>query len=82
MDFETSVGFGVTSGFDTDCNVATTGSMVGAALGASGLDPAWVEPLGAQVRTCVPGYDHLEIAELAKRTLALAKRGIESNAPH
>lgn len=82
MDFAASVGFGVTSGFDTDCNAATIGSIVGAALGASGLDPAWVEPLGAQVRTCVPGYDHLEIAELAKRTLALAKRGIESNAPH
>lgn len=79
MDFAASVGFGVTSGFDTDCNAATIGSIVGAALGSSGLDPAWINPLGARVRTCVPGYDYMEISELSKRTLALASPGIELN---
>ncbi len=71
MDFTASIGFGVTSGFDTDCNAATIGSILGAALGSAGLPEGWLLPMGASIRTCVPGYDGMAITELADRTLAL-----------
>lgn len=73
MDYTASIAFGVTSGFDTDCNAATIGSIIGANRGAHQLPPEWAKPLGGRVRTCVPGYDRMEIDTLARMTLDLVE---------
>jgi hypothetical protein len=60
-DFARSVCLAVSAGFDTDCNGATVGAVLGAALGASGIPREWSEPLGGKIRTGVIGYETVEI---------------------
>ncbi len=71
MDFVPAMAFGTTSGFDTDCNSATIGSIIGAAKGTVALPQSWVAPLQDRVNTCVAGYGQMQITELARRTMAL-----------
>lgn len=71
MDFVSTIGFAVESGFDTDCNAATLGSILGAALGSQALPEDWIRPLNNKIRSCVSGYDGLAITELAERTRKL-----------
>lgn len=71
-NFESSVCMAVEAGFDTDCNAATVGSVLGAMLGGRALDStfgarATIHPLGTGVRS-VP-----EVAEdeFVRRTMNL-----------
>ncbi len=68
-DFERSITIAVMGGWDTDCNGATVGSIIGAMLGASRLPAKWIAPLGDRVRSDVAGYDRARISELARRTM-------------
>ncbi|MFB3737874.1 MAG: ADP-ribosylglycohydrolase family protein [Candidatus Velamenicoccus archaeovorus] len=68
-----TIGLAVEGGWDTDCNGATAGSVVGAMRGAAALPARWVEPLGDLVRTAILGYDGSRITDLAERTLRLAR---------
>lgn len=74
MDYVTSMAFGTLSGFDTDCNSATIGSIIGAARGHEIIPAAWAEPLSNTLRTSVAGYGHISITEAAARTLALVRK--------
>ena len=74
MEFVPAIALGVTSGFDTDCNAATIGSIIGAAKGAKALPEAWIAPLRDKVRTCVAGSGEMSITPLAKRTQMQATR--------
>ena len=72
LDFEKSIGIAVMSGFDTDCNGATVGSIAGIALGANALPQKWVLPLNNRVETCITGYDdQVKLDEVAQRILAV-----------
>lgn len=44
-DFEKAITIAVMGGWDTDCNGATAGSIVGAMLGARRLPERWIQPL-------------------------------------
>ena len=68
-DYEKVVCISVMQGMDTDCNGATAGSIVGAALGAKALPAKWIEPLGGKLATTVIGFPLPEIEELARRTM-------------
>ena len=70
-DFEKTIGIAVTAAFDTDCNAATTGSVMGMILGANRLPQKWVSPLNGKVITGIHGYDLSEISGLAKKTIDL-----------
>jgi ADP-ribosylglycohydrolase len=72
MDFGKSIAIGTTSGFDTDCNSATIGSIVGVALGAEKLPEKWTAPLNDTLKSGADGFGMVKISELAKRTAALA----------
>ena len=50
-DYGKSICFAVQNGFDTDCNGATVGSIVGAMRGASGIPEEWTAPLKDKVHT-------------------------------
>ncbi len=68
-DFTRSVGLAVGAGYDTDCNGATVGSLVGIMHGMSGIDPAWQEPLCGQIRTQILGHERVALTDLADLTL-------------
>ncbi|MBA7600235.1 hypothetical protein ES703_07284 [subsurface metagenome] len=73
-DLGKSVSISVMAGFDTDCNGATAGSVVGAMLGAKALPEAWVAPLGDRVRSILSGFSESSITDLARRTCAIGER--------
>ena len=71
-DFTRTIGLAVMGGWDTDCNGATAGSILGAMLGGAALPEAWVAPLTDTVHTGLSGFGVARISDLAERTAALA----------
>ena len=73
-DFEKVLGISVMQGMDTDCNGATAGSIIGAALGARALPDKWIKPLNGKLETTVIGFPLPEIEDLARRTMKQIER--------
>ena len=73
LDFETAICGAVQACFDTDCNGATVGSIVGMMMGAKRLPEKWISPLNDTLQTGVSGYYRVSISELARQTLELFK---------
>jgi ADP-ribosylglycohydrolase len=73
LDFTSSIGAAVQCGFDTDCNAATVGSVVGMAKGARALPDCWTAPLKDTLLTGIGGEGRLSIANLAERTQAVIR---------
>lgn len=74
-DLEKTLGLTLLAGFDTDCNGATCGSMLGAMLGAKALPQTWIAPLNDTLHTGVDGYNLVKITDMAARTMAHIQRG-------
>lgn len=74
MDFGQTVGLAVFGGWDTDCNGATAGSILGVMLGAKGIGAEWTEALGDRVQSYVLGFDGVSISRLAERTAEVGRR--------
>jgi ADP-ribosylglycohydrolase len=74
-DYTTAVGRVVMSGWDTDSNGATVGSVAGILAGTAGLPARFVEPLHDRTRSALFGFDNSTISDLAGRTVRFA-RGI------
>ncbi len=70
-DFETAIATAVLGGWDTDCNGATVGSIMGAALGAAALPAKWTAPLNDTLYAEIPGFHPIAISECARRTHAV-----------
>ena len=63
-------------GYDTDCTVATLGSLLGILHGTAYIDPQWTQPLGERILVSRPitGFAAPKtISELTDRTLAARK---------
>ena len=73
MDFHKSICTSVEGAWDTDCNGATCGSIVGAARGARGLNSTLVSPLNDTIKPKVFGFEEIKMHELAERTLQVQK---------
>lgn len=73
-DFETAIATAVLGGWDTDCNGATVGSIMGAALGAAALPGKWTAPLNDTLYAEIPGFHPIAISECARRTHAVWSR--------
>ncbi len=71
-NFETTICMAVMPGFDTDCNGATAGSVVGVMLGAAALPSKWIAPLNDTLHSGVAGYQQTKLSEMAMQTTALA----------
>jgi ADP-ribosylglycohydrolase len=71
LDFGKSIGIAVMSGFDTDCNGATVGSIVGMIVGARALPEKWTSPLNDTLETSITGYPMVRLSEIAKDTVRL-----------
>lgn len=73
-EFAASVGSAVQAGFDTDCNGATVGSVVGMARGAASVPDTWTAPLDDTLETALADRPVASVSELARETTALCER--------
>lgn len=73
-DFGKSVCLAVQPGFDTDCNGATVGSIVGMMIGESGIPDYWKAPFEGRLRTSIDGYNTVDVEMLTKKTIELIKK--------
>lgn len=72
-DFEKSIGIAVEAGFDTDCNAATVGSIIGMIIGARKINPKWYSTLNNTIESAVYGFSKIKISEAALRTINCIK---------
>ena len=68
-DYGKSIGLAVQTGFDTDCNGATVGSILGMRGGTRCIDKAWSEPINDKLDTAIFGVGKVHISEMAKKTM-------------
>lgn len=68
-DFGKSVCMAAQCGFDTDCNAATVGSVVGMLKGIDAIDEYWIKPLNGKLETQIFGSDCVNIQDLIDRTI-------------
>ncbi len=59
----------VETGFDTDCNGATVGSVMGMMLGASKIPAEWAEPMTHDLQTAIRGFERVGLEFLVDKTL-------------
>ena len=67
-DYEKAISIAVMGGWDTDCNGATAGAVMGTMLGAKALPAKWIAPLNDRISSIVIGYTDTKLSALAKRT--------------
>jgi len=72
-DFGKSICRAVQLCFDTDCNGATVGSIMGMMLGTEGIGPEWSGRVNNTLKTSLMGYDTVKITEIAEETFGLYK---------
>ena len=76
-DFGRSVGLAVQEGFDTDCNGATVGSVIGIMKGSEAIGECWKKPINGRLKTDIFGCETVTVEELVSKTL----EHIEQNVP-
>lgn len=67
--FGKSICMAVETGFDTDCNGATVGSVLGMAKGINCIDPVWSNPIKDTLHTSIFGVGTVKISDRVKMTL-------------
>jgi ADP-ribosylglycohydrolase len=73
-DYERAIAIAVMGGWDTDCNGATAGSVMGTILGAKALPEKWIAPLNDRISSIVIGYTDTRLSDLARRTVRAQQR--------
>lgn len=68
-DFEKSICMSVETGFDTDCNSATVGSILGMAKGIGCIDAVWTAPINDTLHTSIFGVGTVKISDRVRQTL-------------
>lgn len=68
-DFGRSICMAVEMAFDTDCNGATVGSIIGMRNGKEGIDPYWIEMFHHKLYTSIKDNNLVTLEELTKRTM-------------
>ena len=80
-NYETGIVVAVRGGWDTDCNGATVGSVLGTKFGAAALPEKWTGVLGDRLMSCVRDCNDNRISALAERTHRVAERMLEAPTP-
>lgn len=68
-DYGKTVCRAVQTGFDTDCNAATAGSVIGIMHGISAIGDEWTSPMHGKLDTQIFGVGTVEIADRIAMTL-------------
>ena len=74
LDYTKTVGMAVSYGFDTDCNTATVGSLVGMVRGSRAIDEAWTSAVADTIQTALLGWNTVRIPDLVKDTVETIKK--------
>ena len=69
-EYGKSVCLAVQQGFDTDCNGATVGSVVGMLGGTKAISPEWTAPINDQLDSSLVDASRVKISEIAAHTMA------------
>ena len=68
-DYGESICIAVEAGFDTDCNGATVGSVLGMANGIDSIPDYWTKPINDILHTSIFGVNTVKISDRVKLTL-------------
>lgn len=68
-DYGKSICLAVQTGFDTDCNGATVGSVIGMAYGIDAIDSYWYSPINNKLSTSILGYGEVLVSDLINKTM-------------
>lgn len=68
-DYGKAICMSVETGFDTDCNGATVGSIVGMMKGSACVGEEWKKPVNGKCRTAIFGRECMSIDQLVDKTL-------------
>ena len=74
LDYTRSITVATMCGLDTDCNAGTVGSIVGAAVGLSGIEKRWYEPLNDTIKSVVADVGQCKISDICERILAAKEK--------
>jgi ADP-ribosylglycohydrolase len=74
-DYEKAITRAVLACFDTDCNGATVGSIMGMMLGAKALPEKWTGVMNDTIHTDLSGYQTTKISKLAEEMFQIYKSG-------
>ena len=72
-DYSKSICMAVETGFDTDCNGATVGSILGMRDSAATVGEEWTVPIHGKLDTTIFGVGTVELADMAKTTMSHMK---------
>lgn len=72
-DYGKSICMSVETGFDTDCNGATVGSVLGMAFGLKSIDDYWKKPIQDTLYTTIFGVGTVKISDRVKMTMKHVK---------
>ena len=72
-DFSKTITLAVMGGWDTDCNGATAGSIVGVLCGIERVPRRWWVVFNNTIRSAVMGFDNSRITDLIERTTRLSQ---------
>ena len=68
-DFGKSICTAVGMAFDTDCNGATVGSILGMRGGIDCIDDYWKKPINSKIHTSIFGVGTVNIEEAVEKTI-------------
>lgn len=68
-DFGKSICMAVESAFDTDCNGATVGSILGMRNGIGGISEYWQKPVNNTIDTSIFGVGKVKITDCVEQTM-------------
>ena len=68
-DFGKSICMAVETGFDTDCNGATVGSILGMRNGIEGIGKEWSDPIHGELNTSIFGVGKVKVIDLVEKTM-------------
>jgi ADP-ribosylglycohydrolase len=68
-DYQKSICMAVQTAFDTDCNAATVGSVLGMAYGSAIIPKYWAKPINNTLHTSIFGVGTVKITDRVKMTL-------------
>ncbi len=72
-DFGKSICLAVGMGYDTDCNGATVGSVLGMLNGFDSIGDKWINVLNNKLDTGITGIGVVEISDLVEKTISYIK---------
>ena len=73
-DYGKTICLAVQAAFDTDCNGATAGSILGIMIGSKNIPAYWSAPFNNRIATATYEYTDVTIPELVKKTMEIISK--------